>query len=59
MFRTQLINAAKEPPDFAGHYRFALWGCGSIAAPGRWPIFKPVRFSLLRSGLMPKDGADG
>jgi hypothetical protein len=29
MFRTQFANAAKEPPNFAGHYRIAYWGCGS------------------------------
>ena len=29
MFRTRLTDAAKEPPDFAGHYRIAGWGCGS------------------------------
>jgi hypothetical protein len=23
MFRTRLTEASKEPPDFAGHYRFA------------------------------------
>src|SRR5579872_412555 len=30
MFRTQLTDAAKESPNFAGHYRFAFWGCGSL-----------------------------
>jgi hypothetical protein len=34
MFRTRLTNAAKESPDFAGHYRFAGWGCGSACAAG-------------------------
>lgn len=34
MFRTNITNAAKEPPDFAGHYRFADWGCGSACAAG-------------------------
>jgi hypothetical protein len=34
MFRTKLIDAAKQPPDFAGHYRFASWGCGSVCAAG-------------------------
>src|SRR5579884_4240409 len=24
LFRTKIANAAKEPPDFAGHYRFAI-----------------------------------
>jgi hypothetical protein len=34
LFVTRLTAASKEPPDFAGHYRFAGWGCGSICAAG-------------------------
>jgi len=34
MFRKQLTSAAGQPPNFAGHYRFALWGCGSNCAAG-------------------------
>ena len=34
MFRTQLTNAAKEPPNFAGHYRITSWGCGSECGAG-------------------------
>jgi hypothetical protein len=34
MFRTQLTNAAKMPPDFAGRYQFPGWGCGSVCAAG-------------------------
>lgn len=33
-FLTQLTTAAKEPPDFAGHYKIAGWGCGSVCASG-------------------------
>jgi len=33
MFKTRLMSAAKEPPNFAGHYRIAYWGCGSDALP--------------------------
>ena len=33
-FRTRLINAVNEPPNFATHYRFAMWGCGSECASG-------------------------
>jgi len=29
MFQTRLTEAAKEPPNFAGHYRITYWGCGS------------------------------
>jgi hypothetical protein len=34
MFRTRLIEAARESPDFAGHYKFAGWGCGSVCGAG-------------------------
>ena len=34
LFRTRLRNAGKEPPNFAGHYRFEIWGCGSNCASG-------------------------
>lgn len=29
MFRTNLRNAAKEGVNFAGHYVFTTWGCGT------------------------------
>jgi len=34
MFRTRLSEASRQPPDFAGHFRFAGWGCGSVCAAG-------------------------
>ena len=34
LFRTQIKEAAKKPPDFAGHYRFAIWGCGTGCVGG-------------------------
>jgi hypothetical protein len=34
MFQTRLTNAAKEPPNFAGHYRITYWGCGSFCSAG-------------------------
>jgi hypothetical protein len=34
MFRTRLSQAGKESPDFAGHYRFAGWGCGTVCGAG-------------------------
>jgi len=34
MFRTHLLDGAKERPNFAGHYRFVGWGCGSACAAG-------------------------
>src|SRR5207245_740192 len=32
IFRTNLSNAAKEPSNFAGHYRVTFWGCGSVCS---------------------------
>src|SRR5215472_4297169 len=29
MFRTQIRDAARKGPNFAGHYTIAEWGCGS------------------------------
>ena len=34
MFRTRLTDASKQSPNFAGHYRFATWGCGSECISG-------------------------
>jgi hypothetical protein len=34
LFRTNLREAAKQPPNFAGHYRFTEWGCGTQCAGG-------------------------
>ena len=28
-FRTRLTEASRQKPNFAGHYIFARWGCGS------------------------------
>lgn len=28
VFKTRLRGASKKKSDFAGHYIFALWGCG-------------------------------
>jgi hypothetical protein len=33
-FRTRLREGGKQPADFAGHYKFAIWGCGSNCASG-------------------------
>jgi hypothetical protein len=30
--RTRINEAAKEGPDFAGHYTIVIWGCGSACA---------------------------
>ncbi len=34
LFRTKLTEAAKQPPNFAGHYRVVYWGCGSLCSAG-------------------------
>ena len=34
LFRTRLLEASKEPPNFATHYRLTIWGCGSECASG-------------------------
>lgn len=34
MFRTNLRKASKLPPNFAGHYRFTTWGCGTRCLAG-------------------------
>ena len=39
-YRTQLRNAAKGPPNFAGHLRVAEWGCGACC----------VRFAVVDLG---------
>lgn len=33
-YRTRLTEASKQPPNFAGHYRFTVWGCGSNCMTG-------------------------
>jgi hypothetical protein len=32
MYRTELRRQAAEGSDFAGHYKIAIWGCGSSCA---------------------------
>src|SRR5271156_6059504 len=32
LYRTQLRRQAADGPDFAGHYKIAIWGCGSSCA---------------------------
>jgi len=33
-FRTRLQEAVRHPPNFATHYRFTMWFCGSNCAAG-------------------------
>jgi hypothetical protein len=34
MFQTRLLQASREPANFAGHYRITYWGCGSVCSAG-------------------------
>ncbi|SRR5713101_262049 len=34
MFRTQFREASLQPPNFAGYYRIAIWGCGTQCLEG-------------------------
>jgi hypothetical protein len=34
LFKTSLREAAKQPPNFAGHFRFVPWGCGTFCSGG-------------------------
>lgn len=34
MFQSRLLQASREPANFAGHYRITYWGCGSECAAG-------------------------
>ena len=34
LYRTYLRNTAKRPPNFAGHYSFVDWGCGTNCLGG-------------------------
>jgi hypothetical protein len=34
MFRSQFRDAALQPPNFAGHYRVTIWGCGTECLEG-------------------------
>jgi hypothetical protein len=33
-FRTRLRTAARQPPNFAGHYILTAWGCGAECLAG-------------------------
>lgn len=34
LFRTRLLEASNQPPNFASHYRWTVWGCGSNCMSG-------------------------
>ena len=33
-YRTRILDSAKQPVNFAGHYHLATWGCGTSCAMG-------------------------
>ena len=33
-YRSRLRRGLKDPPNFAGHYRMVLWGCGTQCVTG-------------------------
>ncbi|MGH9770529.1 MAG: hypothetical protein ACRD4Q_02330 [Candidatus Acidiferrales bacterium] len=47
MFRTRLRTAAGQPPNFAGHYVVAEWGCGTDCALGGIVDLKNGRVTWL------------
>lgn len=51
MFRTRLSRGASERPNFAGHYRFVGWGCGSVCAAGAF-------IDLETGAVYPPPGGD-
>lgn len=34
LYKTRITAASRQEPNFAGHYSFAQWGCGSNCAAG-------------------------
>ena len=34
LYRTNLRNSVRQPPNFAGHYSFVHWGCGTNCLQG-------------------------
>ena len=52
MFRTRLSSGASERPNFAGHYRFVDWGCGSVCAAG-------ALIDLETGTVYPPPGSEG
>src|SRR5262249_10995916 len=59
MFRTQLSNGAKEGPNFAGHYRFVGWGCGSVCGAAPLSTSRPAMCTRRPEDAMKRDGSDG
>src|SRR5574341_1202298 len=48
MYRTRLREAAREKPNFAGHYIVTYWGCGTECVMGQSSTRKPAAFSCCR-----------
>jgi hypothetical protein len=56
MFRGQFRYAALQPPNFAGHYRVAIWGCGTQCLEGGMIDLATGRVIELPTALRGKGG---
>jgi len=56
MFRGQFRYAALQPPNFAGHYRIAIWGCGTQCLEGGMIDLATGRVIELPTSLRGKGG---
>ena len=58
MFRTKLREAAREKPNFAGHYIVTIWGCGTGCISGAVIDAKTGRISLFPFTVCCGDGSE-
>jgi hypothetical protein len=54
VFRTQFRLASLQPPNFAGHYRIAIWGCGTQCFEGGMVDLATGKVSELPTALRRK-----
>ena len=52
MFRTQFRDAARQAPNFAGHYRITTWGCGTDCFEGGMVDLETGTVSVLPSSML-------
>ncbi len=59
LYRTQIRRAARKPPDFAGHFRVARWGCGTCCQQFAVVDLRTGRISFpgftVSCGVNPRD----
>lgn len=51
-YRTRLREAARQRPNFAGHYVLALWGCGTQCVTGAAVDLRSGRVTWLPGGTL-------